>query len=294
MTDFTTHPTLDQQPCRYGPLRFFRHDRFIGRSLALYGEWGQFEIDWLTTMLRPGDTVVDAGANVGSHTLPFAQAVGPTGRVHAFEPQASVAEVLQANMASNGAAQVVVHQAALGAASGRIVVPRLASDRPINLGGLTLGGFGPGEGDDVALTTLDELALPDCRLIKIDVEGMEGEVLAGGVGTLARCRPILYVENDRPDKMVALQAAIAGHGYRMWWHVATFYNAGNFRGARKNVFPDLFGLNLLCLPEGSEIRPETHPCYRPHGPQPGAGGWTAAAFGLPIEGGERVIPVAAR
>jgi FkbM family methyltransferase len=294
MTDFTAHPTLDQQPCRYGPLRFFRHDRFIGRSLALYGEWGQFEIDWLQTMLRPGDTVVDAGANVGSHSLPFAQAVGPAGRVHAFEPQATVAEVLQANMDLNGAAQVEVHQAALGAVPGRIVVPRLASDRPINLGGLTLGGFGPGEGDDVALTTLDDLGLTACRLIKIDVEGMEGEVLAGGVETLGRCRPILYVENDRPERMVALLAAIAGHGYRTWWHVATFFNADNMRGTRKNVFPDLFGLNMLCLPAESGIRPEQHPNYRPHGPQPGAGAWTAAAFGLPIEGGDVVIPATAR
>jgi FkbM family methyltransferase len=290
ITDFTNHPTLDQQPCRHGTLRFFRHDRFIGRSLAVYGEWAQGEIHWLQSLLQPGDTVVDAGANVGTHTVPFAQAVGPTGHVHAFEPQAIVADVLRANLVLNSLPQVKVHTAALGAGSGRVVVPRLPVERELNLGGVSLGAFGPGEGDEVPLLPLDGLALPDCRLIKIDVEGMEGEVLQGARETLRRCQPVLYVENDRPAQVRPLLQTIAELGYRSWWHVATFFNPDNARGVRKNVFPDLYAMNLLCLPADSAIRPEQHPHYRPNGPMPGASALQAGTFGLPVLGGEVVFP----
>lgn len=290
MTDLSDHPTLDQQPCRHGPMRFFRHDRFIGRSLSVYGEWAQFELAWLLSLLRPGDTVVDAGANVGTHTVPFAQAVGPAGRVHAFEPQGQVAEVLAANLALNGLDQVTVHQAALGAVDGRIVVPHLDVGRELNLGGVSLGAFGPGDGDEVPVQTIDDLNLPECRLIKIDVEGMEADVLAGATATLRRCRPILYVENDRLPQIRPLLTALAEQGYRSWWHVATFFNPDNAKGVRKNVFPDLYGMNLLCLPDGSDIQPERHPHYRTQGPSPGASALQAASFGLPILGGEVVFP----
>jgi FkbM family methyltransferase len=293
MTEFVDHPTLDRQPCRHGPMCFFRHDRFIGRSLSVYGEWAQFELAWLLDLLRPGDTVIDAGANVGTHTVPFAQAVGPTGHVHAFEPQGQVADVLEANLELNGLPQATVHRAAVGAAAGRIVVPRLNVERELNLGGVSLGLFASGEGDEVPLQTLDALELPDCRLIKIDVEGMEADALAGATATLRRCRPILYVENDRPGQIQPLLAAIAAQGYRSWWHVATFYNPDNAKGMRKNVFPDLYAMNLLCLPPDSAIEPSRHPHYRARGPAPGASALQAAAFGLPILGGEVVFPAGA-
>jgi FkbM family methyltransferase len=293
MTDFTDHPTLDQRPCRHGTMRFFRRDYFIGRSLGVYGEWAQVEIAWLQTLMRPGDTVIDAGANVGTHTVPLAQAVGPGGRVHAIEPQGPVVDVLRANLELNGLGNVTVHHAAVGATAGSIVVPRLDVARELNLGGVTLGAFGPGEGDEVPLLPLDALELPDCRLIKIDVEGMEAEVLTGAQETLRRCRPILYVENDRPAQIRALLQTITELGYRSWWHVSTFYNPDNANGVRKNVFPDLYAMNLLCLPPESDIRPEVHPHYRPQGPRPGASALQAAAFGLPVLGGEVVFPAGA-
>lgn len=294
MTDTFDPPTIEQQPCRYGPMRVFRHDPFIGRSLAVYGEWAQPELDWLLPLVRPGDTVIDAGANVGTHTVPFARAVGPGGRVHAIEPQAQVAEVLTANLVLNDLPHATVHVAALGASAGTIVVPRLPVDRGLNLGGVSLGAFGPGDGDEVPLLTIDDLNLLTCRLIKIDVEGMETQVLAGATATLQRCRPILYVENDRQPQIRPLLAALAAQGYRSWWHVATFFQPANFRGVRKNVFPDLYAMNLLCLPPDSDVTPERHPHYRSQGPMPGASALQAASFGLPILGGEVVFPAAVR
>ena len=63
------------------------NDDYIGRSLDIYGEFSEGEIEAFSLLVHPGDIVLDVGANIGSHTIWFAQAVGPTGGVMAFEPQ---------------------------------------------------------------------------------------------------------------------------------------------------------------------------------------------------------------
>lgn len=60
-------------------------DIYIGRSLEVYGEWCEGEVALFAQLLKPGATVVEVGANIGSHTVPIARAVGPTGMVFAIE-----------------------------------------------------------------------------------------------------------------------------------------------------------------------------------------------------------------
>jgi hypothetical protein len=116
---------------------------------------------------------------------------------------------------------------------------------PNNFGGVSLGGA---QGEAVPVATLDQIGLPKARLIKIDVEGMELDVLLGAKATLARDRPILYVENDRLEKSEALVAHLLADGYRMWWHVPPLFNPGNFRGNAQNVFGGIRSFNMLCVP----------------------------------------------
>lgn len=72
-----------------------RRDRFLymgnellGSFLDRFGEWAECVQDLLLPLLREGDIVADAGANVGMHAIPFAKAVGSRGLVHVFEPKA--------------------------------------------------------------------------------------------------------------------------------------------------------------------------------------------------------------
>ena len=67
--------------CRYGQMLFNVNDRYIGRSLDLYGEYSEGEVALFRQIVWPGDVVVDVGAHVGAHTLFFARQVGPAGRV---------------------------------------------------------------------------------------------------------------------------------------------------------------------------------------------------------------------
>lgn len=136
---------LRLRPCRHGLMLFNTNDRFIGALLDQYGEFSEEENEIFLQILKPGMTVVEAGANIGVHTLAIAQKVGPAGRVLAFEPQRSVFQILCANLALNGLEQVEPHWAALGKADGVIAVPRLDSAQRQNFGGLSLGDTKSGD-----------------------------------------------------------------------------------------------------------------------------------------------------
>src|ERR1700742_1039122 len=98
---------------RYGTLLYNINDLYVGRSIDLYGEFSQLEVVLFDQIIRPGDFIVDAGANIGSHTLFFARKVGPTGHVLAFEPQRIVFQTLCANMALNSIVNVECFQQGL-------------------------------------------------------------------------------------------------------------------------------------------------------------------------------------
>lgn len=55
--------------CRHGLMVFNRHDQFIGKSLKVYGEYSEGEYEVFSQVVKPGDTVIEAGANLGAHTL---------------------------------------------------------------------------------------------------------------------------------------------------------------------------------------------------------------------------------
>jgi len=231
-----------------------KYDIFIGRSLALYGEWSEAEIDIFRQILHPGDVVVEAGANIGTHTIFIAQTVGLEGTVFAFEPQRLIFQTLCANLVLNDLTNVITRHAALGREAGVIRVPFIDYKKSNNFGGLELGGLGHGE--QVEIQTIDSLKLQRCRLIKADVEGMEAEVLSGAFNTIDRLRPILYLENDRLEKSQELISIIQGMGYKLWWHISPLYNPDNFRGSKENVFQNINCINMLCFPKEIQFKTE--------------------------------------
>jgi FkbM family methyltransferase len=238
-------PAVVEAPFRHGRIRFYRADTIIGRSLAEYGEWSEEEVAICLACLRPGDTVVEAGANVGAHTVPLARHLGSSGRIHSFEPQAGLMDVLRQNVAINGLSNVVLHHAAVGSEQGAIVVPAVDYGRPGNFGGLAIGA---GTGTEVPLVTVDSLGLEQVRLLKADVEGMEGAILEGARETIARCRPVLYLENDRPETAEVLIRMLLTDGYRVWWHTPPLFNPGNVNRNTLNIFPRVVSKNILCIP----------------------------------------------
>jgi FkbM family methyltransferase len=226
-----------------GPMVYFKYDHYIGRSLETYGEYSKQEADLLARMISPGDVVVEAGANIGAHTVSLAHRLGPLGRLYAFEPQRIVNQLLCTNVMLNGLLNVWVFRAGMGATAGSLGVPEADFMSSHNFGGIGLGDdFGR---ELVPIMTLDGLALDRLRLLKIDVEGMEENVLQGGQETIARLRPILYVENDREDRSASLIRRILGMDYRLWWHLPMHYTPNNFRGVEEDIFPGVASINMI-------------------------------------------------
>lgn len=231
--------------CRDGVMIFNPLDRYIGRSLDLYGEFSAGETRLFSQLIKSGDTVIDVGANIGAHTLWMAQRAGPAGRVIAFEPQRSVFQMLCANMALNAVMNVDAYWAASGSQRGHITVPRMDPTIVGNFGALSLGTAD--EGDSVQLMSIDELNLDSCGFIKVDAEGMESDVLEGSRSTIRRTKPILYVENDRNDLSGVLIEAILSMEYNLWWHLPAYFNPNNTNKNSKNVFPMQCSINMLCI-----------------------------------------------
>jgi FkbM family methyltransferase len=247
------NPRLSIRQCRHGIMTYLRQDAYVGRSFDEYGEYSEGEVDLFRQCLAPGDVALDVGANFGSHTLPMAQFVGATGLVHAFEPQRIVFQILCGNVALNELDNVRALPHAVGRSPGRTKIPPINYGGRSNFGGVAIGGE---RGEEVEVVTLDQLKLPKVKFIKIDVEGMELDVVLGAKATLARCRPILYVENDRVEKADALAARLLEVGYRLWWHTPPLYNAENFLGNPLNVFGRIVSFNMLCLPQETAQAPE--------------------------------------
>jgi FkbM family methyltransferase len=247
-------PFNRQRPCRYATMLYNFHDRYIGRSLDVYGEYSEGEIQLFRQIIKPGHMVIDVGANIGAHTVFLAQQVGLEGSVLAVEPQRIAFQTLCANVAINSIPNVQCVKLAVGARAGVVRVPLLDYRIENNFGALNLESQELGE--TVPIIALDDLNLPKCDFIKIDVEGMEEQVVAGAVGTIARLRPILYVENDNgaPSehgdraKSDSLIRAIDALGYTLYWHVPAYFNPDNFRGVSENIFPALTSCNMLCVP----------------------------------------------
>lgn len=229
------------------------HDRYIGRSLELYGEFSEQEVELFATFLRPGALVVEAGANLGAHTLALSAMVGAEGAVIAFEPQRLVFHQLCANLALNSISNVFAYQKAVGAADGTLLVPQIDPASEANWGGLSLGTWESGE--PVPVVWLDGMRFPRLDLLKADVEGMEEQVLAGATETIARHRPVLYLEDDRADRSESLRARVRGLGYKIYDHTPPLFNPDNFAKNPEDVFPGIVSVNLLCVPEESEWQP---------------------------------------
>lgn len=234
----------------YGSVLHFIDDDPIGKALGAYGEWAQAEIDFLLAFLGLGSTVVDIGANIGTHTLAFARRVGPHGTVHAFEPQRPVFALLEHNIGENGLCNVATHCAGVGRIAGEMLVPALDYTSHVNVGAVALASaVGGSEGEPIPIVTIDMLDLPACDLVKIDTEGMEDAVLEGMADTIRRWRPVIYGECTTVDAGAAFLRATDWTGYRIFLTRTAAFNPDNYRHNLDNFFGVARESNLLCVPE---------------------------------------------
>jgi FkbM family methyltransferase len=226
-------------PSRWGWFLGMKSDPFQTGSVATMGEWSPDESNLILGFLRPGDTVLDVGANVGNLTLAFAAAVGQRGSVLAFEPQRLVFLCLCANVALNSLGHYVNPcNLAIGETAGSIDVPNLNPlQEIINFGGVSLLDQHTTPTTPVPMITIDSMGLESVRLIKCDIEGMEPAALRGARETITRCQPVIWTEclADRHTRP-ALIEFFASVNYRAWLVCTDIYSPRNVKLCRHNMF----------------------------------------------------------
>ncbi|MGH3136159.1 MAG: FkbM family methyltransferase [Gaiellaceae bacterium] len=202
----------------------------LGRVLATSGVWEPQVTAVFQRLLARGDVCVDVGAHAGYYTLLASRLVGPAGRVYALEPSARAHEALRANLALNAVSNVIALLTAAGASEGSVQL----SDPPSgNTGEASVRRddamspkLGAGASSTVSVRTvaslLDTADADRVRLVKIDVEGFEAEVLRGLAPLFERgSRPALIVElhpdgaSDAVELLAAMSSAYGLTAYEL-------------------------------------------------------------------------------
>jgi FkbM family methyltransferase len=171
------------------------------------GEWEPHVRIEIERAARPDGVAVDAGAYIGMHTITMSCCFRI---VHAFEPQRGIFQMLCGNLALNDRLNVIAHNAALYDRAGsmrlslqerqEVTVPICDGqpdyDHIENAAALSFDFTADGRGDVPAIR-LDDMALENVALIKVDTQGADLRVLRGAEATIRRCRPVVLFEWER-------------------------------------------------------------------------------------------------
>lgn len=229
-----------------------------GVELALYqqGTYEEGTVQVLQEMLKPGDTFLDVGANIGWMSLIGARAVGNSGRVIAVEANPKTLPILQHNVEINQADRVEIYGLAVSDQPGSA---RLFENWNVNRGGASLLAQDDSPGIEVTVETLDRLFSPDTPLhvVKIDVEGLEPQVIRGGANWFRQQLPVFVFEisairqfEKGASGMEVLEVIKELGDYQFWKHPATKERRGNLQLIQsENDLPKHD--NLIAIPRKS-------------------------------------------
>jgi FkbM family methyltransferase len=190
----------------------------VGNQLFRNSAYDKSEVDFIKEVLtlkrnHAGDGVIalDAGANIGVCTVEWAKHLSGWGGIIGFEAQEFTYYALAGNVVLNNCLNAKVLHCALGNEQGNMQIPRLDQTVAASFGSLEIKQregtefigqditYSGQETDTVQVITIDSLQLPRVDFIKIDVEGMELDVLQGARQSLLQSRPVVWLEIIKSD-----------------------------------------------------------------------------------------------
>lgn len=231
---------------------------YNGRAAFYVGERDR-KLTWICAqILKPGDTVLDIGANIGVVTVWLSKLVGDQGQVHTFEPNPELQSILEKTLVRNEMSNTRLHPIALGAEEGSLEL-RIPQGHP-GMGSLVRNRETSNcDVVEVPVRPLSKIAaeegIKSIRLLKIDVEGFEVEVFKGGREVLLETRPeaIIFELNEKLEGQVSEQPVIKilrDFGYK-FFSIPKCFVRMHLDYFDPNSSNQLIGHDFLAVPEES-------------------------------------------
>jgi FkbM family methyltransferase len=156
-------------------------------------EWEGYLAPLIKKYVKPNTVVLDVGAHIGTHTLTLSRAVGPNGKVIAFEPQPKSFCELFMNTEINQSPNIYCFWAALGDRTEELKLPKFHPEVEVIY--ILDSTYPFGKSEDIApMIPLDSLDLTNVSFMKVDVDGCDDIFLDGAKNTILRNRPVIIME----------------------------------------------------------------------------------------------------
>ena len=199
----------------HGLLLINRNDNVIGRVISEIGSWELQYINFLKDLIKrfysPNSyiEIIDAGSNIGAYALSMSKIDGFNVKIIAIEAQRLIFQMLNANIALNSLENVwTYHRVITDKDQETIILDFPDLNVSANFGAYEIQKDLPNSdydgktfmpSEEVKTMTLDSLALDNCALLKLDVEGMEDVALMGSTNLIKKSRPIIFFERHKTD-----------------------------------------------------------------------------------------------
>ena len=203
-----------------------------------------------------GVVAIDCGANIGVHTIEWAKHMFGWGEVVSFEAQEKIYYALAGNVTLNNCFNARVFHAAVGLECGTIQIPVPDYFKPASFGSLEIHQKPSSEFigqnlslqnlQSISLVSLDSLQISRLDFIKIDVEGMELDVLKGASETIGKFKPVMIIEVIKSDKE-ALVSYLKEFGYIAFEVGLNFLAVPSKSPIRDRIFESVFRKKSSCL-----------------------------------------------
>ena len=179
----------------YGKFKVITNDEGISKHIINNHIWEEQILNLIVKYTKKNSSFIDIGANIGCHCIGLKKKT-PNSNINiiAFEPQPFIYDILKYNM-ENSCDQYKCYDKGLSNEPTTIYMEMPDYDTCKNPGGVGLNLNGNDNSNTpIEIVTLDSYKFENISLIKIDVEGLENQVLMGAYDTIKRCKPVMIVE----------------------------------------------------------------------------------------------------
>ncbi len=190
----------------YGLITLYKNDIYIG---AKFKEGGYWDIDTLLKLreyIDPNRNILEIGGHCGTSSIIYGSFLNEK-KLYVYEPQRNMYNLLIQNINQNNLQnKIIPHNLGVFCFEGNgkmnnidldggggVVTKRYNEENNLNcnFGGISLGD----DGEDINLTTIDNMKLDDIGFIHCDAQGSENFIFSKGIETIKKCRPVIYYEN---------------------------------------------------------------------------------------------------